>query len=483
MWSKACVGEIADFNKEPAYGGDLDPNEPEGWPEIRVLTPRFLETILLHEPFRSAQTRRGVRIVGAWFKRRIDLTGAEIERELWLNRSRLDNGGWLGDARTGVLSLRGSVVGGQLILERAEIGILVMDEGAKFQEVGLPQAKIAGQLSMIGSTFAGTLHMNGATVEGSLFMHGGAEFQEVNLLGANIGNQLSMSGSTFAGTLDMNSATVEGHLLMREDADFQDVDLRWAKIGGQLSMNGSTFAGTINLRGATVVGELQLSTADDESVWETGSILDLRHAKVGRLAARVGKSSPGSTRLAGFTYDALGTTASQTAESESAEEAADFVEWWLREEEAHSPQAHEQFALVLRQMGFPDRARRTLYEGKNHELWEELRRVHLLQAGWLFVLWAMIGYGYRVWHALLWIAALVAVGWLIARKSGRKVPGNGEPLGFWYSVDRLLPIVELRKRHYEVDLPQRSRVYFYFHTVMGYVLATFLLAGLSGLVG
>ena len=95
----------------------------------------------------------------------------------------------------------------------------------------------------------------------------------------------------------------------------------------------------------------------------------------------------------------------------------------------------------------------------------------------------MIGYGYRVWHALVWIAALVVVGWLIARRSGRKVPGSGEPLGFWYSVDRLLPIMELRKRHYEIDLPWRSRVYFYFHTVMGYVLATFLLAGLSGLVG
>ncbi len=62
-------------------------------------------------------------------------------------------------------------------------------------------------------------------------------------------------------------------------------------------------------------------------------------------------------------------------------------------------------------------------------------------------------------------------------------PGSSERLGFWYSVDRLLPIVELRKSHYEVDLLPRSRVYFYFHTVMGYVLATFLLAALSGLVG
>ena len=95
----------------------------------------------------------------------------------------------------------------------------------------------------------------------------------------------------------------------------------------------------------------------------------------------------------------------------------------------------------------------------------------------------MIGYGYRVWHALLWIGALITLGWIVARSSKAKTPRSDERLGFWYSVDRLLPIVELNKRHYEVDLPPRSRVYFYFHTVMGYVLATFLLAGLSGLVG
>ena len=659
MWSKVCVGEIADFNTEPGYGGDLYPHEPEGWPESRVLTPEFLETILLHEPFLSAQTRRGVRIFGAWFKGPISLTGGEIKRELSLRRSRLDNGAWLDDVRARLLSLDGSVVGGQMILRRAEIGSLFLDggamfqevdlrgakigghlamdgsvfsetlnmhsvtvegglfmrDGANFQEVDLDGAKIAGQLAMVGSTFAGTLHMDSVTVEGNLFMREGAifrevilrgakiggqlsmsgstfagtlhmyktsvegdllmdgganfqevflrgakitgalamvdsafrgtlimdtatvegdlfmgeaEFQEVILIGAKIGGQIDMSGSTFAGTLNMGiatvegalfmdeaecheviligakigeqlsmtgstfagpltmySATVEGQLFMRGGAKFHEVNLRGAKIGDWVEMTGSTFAGTIDLRGVTVVGELKLSTADDDSVWAPGSILDLRYAKVGRLgaSARLGQSGPGSTRLAGFTYDALGSIANQTDERESAKEAADFVERWLREEEAHSPQAHEQFARVLRQMGFPDRARRTLYEGKNHEVSDELRRGHLLHAGWLLVQWAMIGYGYRVWHALVWIAALVTVGRLIARNSGCKMSGSGEALGFWYSIDRLLPIMELRKSHYDVDLPRRSRVYFYFHTVMGYVLATFLLAGLSGLVG
>ncbi len=54
-------------------------------------------------------------------------------------------------------------------------------------------------------------------------------------------------------------------------------------------------------------------------------------------------------------------------------------------------------------------------------------------------------------------------------------------LGFFYSLDMLLPIIQLRRRHYEVDLRGIVRYYFYFHQIMGYVLASFLIAGLSGL--
>ena len=54
-------------------------------------------------------------------------------------------------------------------------------------------------------------------------------------------------------------------------------------------------------------------------------------------------------------------------------------------------------------------------------------------------------------------------------------------IGLSYSLDLLLPIIQLRARHYEVDLQGLVRYYFYFHQMMGYVLASFLIAGLSGL--
>jgi hypothetical protein len=63
---------------------------------------------------------------------------------------------------------------------------------------------------------------------------------------------------------------------------------------------------------------------------------------------------------------------------------------------------------------------------------------------------------------------------------------NGKhKLKYWglaYSLDMLLPIIELHKPHYhKIVLDGWVRVYFYVHKILGYVLALFLIAGLSGL--
>ncbi len=45
----------------------------------------------------------------------------------------------------------------------------------------------------------------------------------------------------------------------------------------------------------------------------------------------------------------------------------------------------------------------------------------------------------------------------------------------------LLPIIELNKRHYEIQLARFARYYFYFHKIMGWILASFIGAGINGL--
>ena len=60
---------------------------------------------------------------------------------------------------------------------------------------------------------------------------------------------------------------------------------------------------------------------------------------------------------------------------------------------------------------------------------------------------------------------------------------EGRLADLWYSIDLLLPIIQLRKSHYDIELEGRTRDYFYVHQIMGYVLATVLIAWLSGLLG
>jgi hypothetical protein len=74
----------------------------------------------------------------------------------------------------------------------------------------------------------------------------------------------------------------------------------------------------------------------------------------------------------------------------------------------------------------------------------------------------------------------VVLGAAVLRVSGQG-PRNAMPIGLSYSFDMLLPVIRLREQHYAVDLTGAPRYYFYCHKIMGWVLASFLVAGLSGL--
>ncbi|MGJ4960134.1 hypothetical protein ACQR1H_31160 [Bradyrhizobium sp. HKCCYLRH2015] len=58
------------------------------------------------------------------------------------------------------------------------------------------------------------------------------------------------------------------------------------------------------------------------------------------------------------------------------------------------------------------------------------------------------------------------------------------PIGLAFSFDMLLPIIRLREKHYtDVDLrPGVAQYYFYGHKIMGYVLASFVIAALAALM-
>ena len=568
VWGQVSQGGIADFNKAKGYGGELDPREPEGWQENRILRPKFLETILLHERYRNALTRLGVRIVGAWFKEPLDLSNASLPRQLWLTHCRFDSNVSLQYLKTpylisldgskfkgklimgtlegashlvmsnteldnevvlygakigGYLDMCGSKFKGKLIMDRLEVtGDLFMRNNAQFDnEVLLPGAKIGGGLDMIGSKFKDKLIMGGLEVASSLFMRDNAEFgNEVLLTGAKIGGSLDMSGSKFKGKLIMDSLEVARNLFMRDNAEFDsEVVLSGTRIGGQLGMSGSKFKGRlimdclqvgghllmkraifikpIDLTFAVIGGSLNVSGSSLISLdlsstqlnqdfclssenlrsakWEKGAKLSLGNTYVGALQD-LPDAWPDEVTLAGFTYSRLGGPAGGDEYSMATREVL-WMEQWLKKQENYLPQPYEQLASILRKTGYKDKARDILYAGRERE------RSTVTGLNWLGVtlLKYIIGYGYNNFRVLYWVLILCGLGILTLRLSGQEAAHRMKYWGLSYSLDMLLPIIKLHKPHYDIVLEGGVRVYFYAHKIFGYVLALFLIAGLSGL--
>ena len=173
VWSRVCIGEIADLGKRDSRG--LDPASAKDWDNERQLSLRFLESVLLNQPWASAVPRQGVRIIGAFFNVNIDLANGRIEKQLWLEKSRF----------AGTISLANVETQSHVSLE----GSYFIGDGAGIDGVKLDGAKIGGRLNMSGAKVSGALDMELATIGGDFFMRDGAEFADMNLNGAKIGGQ------------------------------------------------------------------------------------------------------------------------------------------------------------------------------------------------------------------------------------------------------------------------------------------------------
>ena len=476
VWEQVCAGKIANFNLSKSYGGILDPKELEGWSEKRILSPAFLETILLHEPYRGALTRNGVRIVGALFKKPLDLSKATLTHQLLVHASRFEsevNLSYLHALR--LLSLDGSKFTGKLNMNSIEVKeSLFMRGGDEFGEVDLIGAKIGGNLDMDGSRFAGKLNMDSIEVRGYLSMRKKAEFSEVYLGYAKIEGNLGMTGSRFTGKLNMDSMHVDSSLFMHRGAEFtQPLVLTFAKIGKRIDISGSTLA-SIDLTGTHIYGEFVLSPPAPQ--WKEGAKLTLRNAEVGALQDLPWAST---LELDGFNYACLGGLSTDDSSRVGALKISRFKEW-LEKQTRYSPQPYEQLATVLRKAAYNDKAKAILYEGKKREHWEATNMLSL-SWWWLAFQWLFIGYGYRNFRVLIWCVIFCGLGMLALHRSGLDIKNSLKYWGFAYSVDMLLPIIELHRPHYKIILTGGVRVYFYIHKIFGYVLGFFLIAGLSGL--
>jgi hypothetical protein len=509
VWQCLCSGEIADFNARD--GKVLDPSEVTGWDATRTLSATFLKTVLLQAPYRGALPHQGVRVVGARFEEALDLEGARLEHTLWLDSTRFEREVQLASLKsTDYASLEGSYFAHSLTLSRAQIGGQLVLSGvrctgllnmnglqiqgglfmrardgqtAQFAEVNLGDAKIAGPFVLSGVRCTGPLNMNGLEVQGGLFMNAArdqtAQFAKVDLRGAKIGAQLELQRACCTGPLDLGSLQVAGHVLM-EDAKFNQISLIFARLSGSLYLVRSHVA-ALDLTGASIQGEFSLGESDiHKPQWAEDAQLVLRNATVGVLQCPQSLAAWPALDLNGFIYKQMGGLSCVDRAMEIAARPRAWFVQWLEKDETYSPQPYYQLASVLRSLGHAETADAVLYEGKERE-----RRA----AGWRTPKWWGMsllkwtigyGYGYRYFRSLIWALGITLIGTMIL---GTTPAGQNFTLTekLAYSFDLLLPIIELDKRHSLEAIAGWGRYYFYLHELLGYVLGSFIVAGLAGI--
>ena len=407
----------------------------------------------------------------------LDMTNLQLDGNLDMSNGSEFSEVVLIEAHVGdLVSLEKSKVTGTLNMFGLHLGgSLDMSGGADFSQVILGDAKVGGFLDLSGSRVHGTLDMYGLDLGGNLELNNKAEFTDISLLDARIGGVLNLKSAKVSGKLDCESIQVNGDVFLSDGAEFfGPITFVFGKVG-ELELPNATFHGNVDLTGGQIRSDLFLGFPGGEPPhWPGTAELILNDATVDAIQDSR-DSWPAKIDLNGFTYRSL-TGIYGTAGDRMADRPVAWFELWLARGE-YSPQPYEQLAAVLRAGGRPDAADRILYASKQNER----MRAQWPQRVWLTALDWTVGYGYHVERALFWAAGFVLVGIIVLRVSGegRK---HGMPYGIAFSFDLLLPIIQLRKIHYDIDLAGWARYYFYLHKIAGYVLGSFLVVGVSGLV-
>jgi len=150
----------------------------------------------------------------------------------------------------------------------------------------------------------------------------------------------------------------------------------------------------------------------------------------------------------------------------------------LFDRQGHSRQPYEQLAKILQARGEIETATSVHYAERERDRNRAYDDNRIDIYGWLTLLKGLIGYGYYPYRSAWWVFAFVLIGVAVLRISGEG-RRNHLPYGVTYSFDMLLPLVKLRDQR--VELEGWPRYYFYVHKIIGWALASFLVAGLSGL--
>jgi hypothetical protein len=529
-WARIIRGEQVDMRLFPATdpaaqaagaygdddGGGEDPAAAESWPAHRDLSARFMRTILFHEPWASARARPYVRIVFARFPEELDWENESFPGELGLYGCLFSlDANWMGLRVDRLLNLNGSRFDGALLADRMVVeGSLFCRNGFSAKgDVRLLGGRVGGVAAFEGAHLEGALHADAITIKGTLFCRNGFSAKgDIRLPGARVGGNAEFDGATLDGALRADGLVVEGDCFLRDMTKLTAADLLGARIGQDLQLLRSVIDGTVNLTGAEIEGELNLAHEKGAGpTWGPGARLVLRNARAGALAGGLDAFRRGkdfvSCDLAGFAYERIGGLGAGADGSTLASAGGANLRAWLRccrPSDHFDPAPYRALARGLADAGRADRAADIRNALGNYEM--VAKGTPLMQRFMLMLSWLFIGYGERNHRAFIWFVVLVcaAAGWgywhNLAWPSAHAPSGWGDAQAWrdWvgFAFGDAVPVVTFDEAHksFLADrfcdkpddgvcraIPTGLTGFYYAVKVAGFIILSYLAAGLSGL--
>jgi len=467
---------------------------------------------------------------GSWLAGGIDLGGARL-----LSQVSFDDARFGGDCVATLASFRN-----MLRLRRVRgagawrgngarvTGDLDMADSRFAGPVTFDSLRVEGMAVFDRAVFRRGLVMRGARIDGSLSAVHAAMARprpDEKLDDAEVSDRKPASRDNEA--LDLGLARIGGWVFLRGARLTGRVVAGFAQIGGSLDLRREWRPGArsgvarfpvVDLSGVQIKGQLLL---DAQTAWRSGAVLNLRSAQIAALDDG-GGTWPDTLHLAGFTYDRLGGFAGDDFTDYHRRPSRWYCDWLNRTRNlepaastprrpspvalierlvrgvaggeglrdiGHRPETYERLARALRAIGRNDAADEVLFASRdiarrNAQPW---RALGLWLSRW--VIGYGIGRGYLNAAIVAVAIALVGVGVIAADRAWLGPQPGLEAKGtawlFFASLDHLLPIVTLDKEFGDL-LPAKllgwgAKLWFWCTALFGWVLGSFLVAGLAGL--
>ena len=377
----------------------------------------------------DAEISGGIFLDKATVTGQIDITSAKIAGQFAANEVVLDGGEqtalWAQGAEiSGGIFLRKATVTGQIDITRATIAgpfaanEVVLDGGEQ-KALWAQGAEISGGIFLRKATVTGQIDITNAKIAGQFAAEevvlDGGEQKALWAQQAEISGGIFLRKATVTGQIDINNAKIAGQFaaeevvldggeqkaLLAQDAEISGgIFLNKATVTGQIDINGGSTS-YLTVEGATLKGNQALYASHasvGRLVWGpelVAGVVDVRDCTVGTWQLRPSSlcTDTDQWRVTGFSYQRI-ESGGATWEVESR------IEWLDSARDDRSPGPYQQMAGVLRSEGHNASARKVLIAGNNrvqHGVSGRLRRVLF---GWT------IGYGYRPWRVLLFLAPL-----------------------------------------------------------------------------